>query len=76
MKSEGGICVCCCNEGSPEVNSQWHDDSLEIFRNINIGIGTALDDKRLVVPVRPEDGPVIAMGSGCGSAYEGEFNVT
>ena len=35
----------------PEVNSQWHDDNLEIFEDINIGIGTALGDKGLVVPV-------------------------
>lgn len=35
----------------PEVNSQFHQDSLEIFKQINIGIGTALDDKGLVVPV-------------------------
>lgn len=35
----------------PEVNSQWHDDHLEVFNDINIGIGTALGDKGLVVPV-------------------------
>jgi 2-oxoglutarate dehydrogenase E2 component (dihydrolipoamide succinyltransferase) len=35
----------------PEVNSRWHEDQLEIFRDINIGIGTALGDKGLVVPV-------------------------
>lgn len=35
----------------PEVNSRWHDDSLEIFGDINIGIGTALGDQGLVVPV-------------------------
>lgn len=35
----------------PEVNSQWHDDSLEIYGDVNIGIGTALGDKGLVVPV-------------------------
>ena len=35
----------------PQVNSRWHDDKLEIFRDINIGIGTALGDKGLVVPV-------------------------
>lgn len=35
----------------PEVNSQWHDDSLEIFEDINIGIGIALGDKGLLVPV-------------------------
>ena len=35
----------------PTVNSRWHDDELEIFPDINIGIGTALGDKGLVVPV-------------------------
>ncbi|MBB6486335.1 dihydrolipoamide acetyltransferase family protein [Rhizobium lusitanum] len=35
----------------PEVNSQWHDESLEIFEDINIGIGIALGDKGLVAPV-------------------------
>ncbi len=35
----------------PRVNSRWHDDHLEIFRHINIGIGTALGDQGLIVPV-------------------------
>ena len=35
----------------PEVNSRWHDDALEIFDDINVGVGTALGDKGLVVPV-------------------------
>lgn len=35
----------------PEVNSQWHDDSIEIFEDINIGVGIALGDKGLLVPV-------------------------
>lgn len=35
----------------PEVNSRWHDDALEIFSDINIGIGTATPDGGLVVPV-------------------------
>lgn len=35
----------------PEVNSQWHDDGLEIFEDINIGVGIALGDKGLLVPV-------------------------
>ena len=38
----------------PEVNSQWHDDGLEIFEDINIGIGIALGDKGLVAPVMPQ----------------------
>jgi 2-oxoglutarate dehydrogenase E2 component (dihydrolipoamide succinyltransferase) len=35
----------------PEVNSRWHDDSLEIFDTINVGIATALPAGGLVVPV-------------------------
>lgn len=35
----------------PLINSQLHNDSIEIFHNINIGIGTALADKGLIVPV-------------------------
>ncbi|MFD1329763.1 dihydrolipoamide acetyltransferase family protein [Mycoplana ramosa] len=35
----------------PEINSRWHDDHLEIFDDVNIGVGTALGDKGLVVPV-------------------------
>lgn len=35
----------------PEINSRWHDDGLEIFSDINIGVGTALGNKGLIVPV-------------------------
>lgn len=35
----------------PEINSRFHDHGLEIFKQINIGVGTALADKGLVVPV-------------------------
>ena len=35
----------------PEINSQFHPDGLEIFSQINIGVGTALEDSGLVVPV-------------------------
>ncbi|TXI06993.1 MAG: dihydrolipoamide succinyltransferase [Rhizobium sp.] len=35
----------------PEVNSRWHDEGLEIFEDINIGVGIALGDKGLVAPV-------------------------
>ncbi len=43
-------CVAAMRE-VPAVNSRWHDDCLEIFDDVNIGIGTALGDKGLVVPV-------------------------
>ncbi|MEM6531008.1 MAG: 2-oxo acid dehydrogenase subunit E2 [Myxococcota bacterium] len=36
---------------APEVNSRWHDDALEIFGDVHIGVGTALGDRGLVVPV-------------------------
>jgi 2-oxoglutarate dehydrogenase E2 component (dihydrolipoamide succinyltransferase) len=36
---------------APEVNSKWHDDALEIFDEVNMGFGTALDNGGLVVPV-------------------------
>jgi 2-oxoglutarate dehydrogenase E2 component (dihydrolipoamide succinyltransferase) len=35
----------------PEVNSRWSDDALEIYDNIDIGVGTAVAGKGLVVPV-------------------------
>ncbi len=42
--------VAAC-EAVPEVNSRFHEQGLEIFEDINIGVGTALEDKGLVVPV-------------------------
>lgn len=35
----------------PIINSRWHDDALEVFSNLNIGIGTALGEDGLIVPV-------------------------
>ena len=35
----------------PEVNSRFHDDALEIFHDCNIGVGTALGNEGLIVPV-------------------------
>jgi 2-oxoglutarate dehydrogenase E2 component (dihydrolipoamide succinyltransferase) len=35
----------------PQVNARFHDDGLELFSDINIGVGTALGDDGLVVPV-------------------------
>ncbi|MCV6606386.1 MAG: 2-oxo acid dehydrogenase subunit E2, partial [Porticoccaceae bacterium] len=35
----------------PEMNAQFHDDALEIFEDLNIGVGTALGEAGLVVPV-------------------------
>ncbi|MBV9931000.1 MAG: 2-oxo acid dehydrogenase subunit E2 [Alphaproteobacteria bacterium] len=36
---------------APAINSRWHDDRLELFDDVNIGVGTALGDKGLIVPV-------------------------
>ena len=36
---------------SPNVNARWHDDFLEAFEDANIGMGVALGDKGLIVPV-------------------------
>jgi 2-oxoglutarate dehydrogenase E2 component (dihydrolipoamide succinyltransferase) len=33
------------------INSRWYDDRLDIYEDINIGVGTALGEKGLVVPV-------------------------
>ena len=38
-------------EAVPEANSRWHDDALEIFDDINVGIATALPSGGLIVPV-------------------------
>ena len=50
----------------PRVNSRWFDEHLEIFRHINMGIGTALGDQGLIVPVlnhvQNMDLPAIAAG--------------
>jgi 2-oxoglutarate dehydrogenase E2 component (dihydrolipoamide succinyltransferase) len=35
----------------PEANSRWTDDALEIYETIDIGVGTAVEGKGLVVPV-------------------------
>ncbi|MEM9532357.1 MAG: 2-oxo acid dehydrogenase subunit E2 [Pseudomonadota bacterium] len=35
----------------PQVNARFHQDHLEMFDDINIGVGTALGDEGLIVPV-------------------------
>ncbi len=35
----------------PEANSRWTDDALIVPDTVNIGVGTALEGKGLVVPV-------------------------
>jgi 2-oxoglutarate dehydrogenase E2 component (dihydrolipoamide succinyltransferase) len=36
---------------APAVNGRWYDDRIDIYEDINIGIGTALGEKGLIVPV-------------------------
>jgi 2-oxoglutarate dehydrogenase E2 component (dihydrolipoamide succinyltransferase) len=36
---------------SPNVNARWHDEFLEVFEDVSIGMGVALGDKGLIVPV-------------------------
>ena len=46
--------VAACVEAmkvAPAINSRWHADRLEIFDDVNIGVGTALGSKGLIVPV-------------------------
>jgi 2-oxoglutarate dehydrogenase E2 component (dihydrolipoamide succinyltransferase) len=46
--------VAACAEAmkvAPAINSRWHEDRLEIFDDVNIGVGTALGEKGLIVPV-------------------------
>jgi 2-oxoglutarate dehydrogenase E2 component (dihydrolipoamide succinyltransferase) len=35
----------------PEANARWTDDALELYDAIDIGVGTAVESKGLVVPV-------------------------
>lgn len=45
------LAVARAMQAVPQVNSRWQDDALEVFSDVNIGVGTALGDKGLVVPV-------------------------
>lgn len=35
----------------PEVNARYHEKTLEVFDDVNIGVGTAMGDSGIVVPV-------------------------
>ena len=41
-------------KAAPAINGRWHADRLEIFDDVNIGVGTALGEKGLIVPVLRE----------------------
>ena len=36
---------------APTINSRWFDDRLEVYDDVGVGVGTALGDDGLVVPV-------------------------
>jgi len=36
---------------APMINSRWFDDRLEVYDDVGVGVGTALGDAGLVVPV-------------------------
>ncbi len=36
---------------APTINSRWFDDRLEVYDDVGVGVGTALGDAGLVVPV-------------------------
>lgn len=36
---------------APAINSRWFDDRLELYDEVGVGVGTALGDSGLVVPV-------------------------
>jgi 2-oxoglutarate dehydrogenase E2 component (dihydrolipoamide succinyltransferase) len=38
-------------KAAPAVNGRWFDDRIEVYDDVNIGIGTALGEKGLIVPV-------------------------
>jgi 2-oxoglutarate dehydrogenase E2 component (dihydrolipoamide succinyltransferase) len=38
-------------KSAPAINSRWHADRLELYDDINIGVGTALGTRGLIVPV-------------------------
>jgi 2-oxoglutarate dehydrogenase E2 component (dihydrolipoamide succinyltransferase) len=46
--------VAACVAGmkvAPAVNGRWFEDRIDIYGDVNIGIGTALGEKGLIVPV-------------------------
>lgn len=46
--------VAACAEAmkvAPSINGRWYDDRIDIFDDVNVGVGTALGEKGLVVPV-------------------------
>jgi 2-oxoglutarate dehydrogenase E2 component (dihydrolipoamide succinyltransferase) len=38
-------------KAAPAVNGRWFEDRIEIYDDVNVGVGTALGEKGLIVPV-------------------------
>lgn len=38
-------------QAAPSVNARWHEAHLEVFRDVHVGVGAALADGGLIVPV-------------------------
>ena len=36
---------------APNVNARWHEDFLEVFEDVNVGMGVSLGESGLIVPV-------------------------
>ena len=49
---------------APAINGRWEDDRIAVPPSINIGVGTALGDKGLVVPVVRDVGALSAEAIG------------
>jgi len=47
---------------APAINSRWFDDRLEIYDDVGVGVGTALGDGGLVVPVVAQAGTLSLLG--------------
>lgn len=47
---------------SPLINARWHGDAIEIFDSVNVGVGTALGERGLVVPVVHDAGSLSLLG--------------
>ncbi len=56
----------------PQVNSRFHQDHLQLFDDINIGVGTALGDDGLIVPVisRVQDKSLLELARDLGDKIQ------
>ncbi|MEM1090359.1 MAG: 2-oxo acid dehydrogenase subunit E2 [Pseudomonadota bacterium] len=56
----------------PQVNSRFHSDHLQLFDDINIGVGTALGEQGLIVPVikRVQDRTLAEIAADLGEKTE------